>query len=159
MNDPESWRWLWLLLAFVFAVGEILTPGSFILLPFAIGAALATLGAFLGLPVVWECLLFVVVSVAGLFAFRPLARHLDREAQDNGVGSLRLVGQPATVLREIPGGGELGMVRVGREQWRAQSINDTPIAAGATVRVADVQGTHVVVAASETLQPGDEARR
>jgi membrane protein implicated in regulation of membrane protease activity len=159
MNDPESWRWLWLTLAFVFAVGEIMTPGSFVLLPFAIGAALATVGAFLGLPVAAEWVLFIVASVASLLALRPVARHLDREAQDSGVGSRRLVGQPAMVLREIPGRGELGMVRVGREEWRADSINGGPIPEGVTVRVADVQGSHVVVAAAEALRPGDEARR
>jgi membrane protein implicated in regulation of membrane protease activity len=159
MNDPEPWRWLWLILAFVFAVGEILTPGSFVLLPFAIGAALATVGAFLGVPVAAQWVVFIVGSVASLLAFRPLVRRLDREGQDNGVGARRLVGQPAMVLREIPGQGELGTVRVGREEWRADSINGGPIREGVTVRVADVQGTHVVVAASEALRPGDEARR
>ena len=159
MNDPDSWQWIWLAFAFLFALGEILTPGSFVLLPFAVGAALSTVCAFLGVPVAGEWVVFIIGSVVSLFAFRPLARHLDREGQADGVGSRRLVGQPAVVLRRIPGRGELGTVRVGREEWRADSINGGPIPAGVTVRVADVQGTHVVVAAAESLRPGDEARR
>jgi membrane protein implicated in regulation of membrane protease activity len=159
MNDPEPWRWIWLVLAFAFALGEILTPGSFVLLPFAVGATLATVSAFLGAPVAVGWALFVGGSIASLLAFRPLARHLDRQGQANGVGARRLVGQSAMVLREIPGRGELGTVRVGREEWRAESINGGLIPKGVTVRVADVQGTHVVVSASEALRPGDEARR
>jgi membrane protein implicated in regulation of membrane protease activity len=159
MNDAESWRWLWLAATFTFAVGEMLTPGSFVLLPFALGAALATIGAFLDLPVALEWLVFLGASAAALAGFRPLARRLDLSAQDDGIGSRRLLGQQATVLRDIPGHGELGLVRVGREEWRADSTTGGPIAAGLQVRVADVRGTHVVVAATETLLPGDEARR
>jgi membrane protein implicated in regulation of membrane protease activity len=159
LNDPEPWRWIWMVLAFLFAVGEILTPGSFVLLPFAIGATLATVSAFLDMPVAGQWVLFIVSSIVSLFAFRPLVRHLDREGQANGVGSRRLVGQPAMVLLQIPGQGELGTVRVGREEWRADSIDGDFIPEGVWVRVADVQGTHVVVAATEALRPGDEARR
>jgi membrane protein implicated in regulation of membrane protease activity len=50
-------------------------------------------------------------------------------------------------------------VRVDREEWRADSTTGAAIPAGTTVRVADVRGTHVVVAVKETLLPGDEARR
>jgi membrane protein implicated in regulation of membrane protease activity len=159
MSDTESWQWLWLVAAFIFAVGEILTPGSFILLPFAIGALLATVAAFADVPVAVEWLLFITASTAGLFGLRPLARRLDASVQDDGVGSRRLLGAEGTVLKEIPGQGDLGLVRVGREEWRADSTTGAPIPAGALVRVADVRGTHVVVAATETLLPGDEVRR
>lgn len=159
MGEPESWQWLWLGATFVFAVGELLSPGSFMLLPFAIGALVATLCAFADVPVVIEWLVFVGVSVAVLAGFRPLAHRLNKEGQDDGIGSRRLLGQGATVLRDIPGRGELGLVRVGREEWRADSTNGSAIPAGTAVRVADVRGTHVVVAVQETLLPGDEARR
>lgn len=159
MGEPESWQWLWLAATFVFAVGELLTPGSFVLLPFAVGALVATFCAFADVPVVVEWLVFLGVSGVTLASFRPLARRLDKAGDDDGIGSRRLLGQGATVLRDIPGHGELGLVRVGREEWRADSTNGTAIAAGTAVRVADVRGTHVVVAVQETLLPGDEARR
>lgn len=159
MNEPESWQWLWLGATFVFAVGELITPGSFMLLPFAIGALASTLCAFAGVPVVVEWAVFIGVSVVALAGVRPLAHRLNQDGHDDGIGSRRLLGQEATVLRDIPGRGELGLVRVGREEWRADSTTGAPIAAGTTVRVADVRGTHVVVAATETLLPGDEARR
>ncbi len=45
------------------------------------------------------------------------------------------------------------MVRVDREQWRAQSTDGSPIAAGTVVRVAEVQGTRVIVAADTLPEP------
>jgi membrane protein implicated in regulation of membrane protease activity len=86
------------------------------------------------------------VSIAALAALRPVARRLDLNAVDHGVGSRRLVGTRATVLKAIPGADELGLVRLDREEWRAQSTDGSPIPVGATVRVADVQGTRVLVA-------------
>jgi membrane protein implicated in regulation of membrane protease activity len=159
MGEPESWQWLWLGATFVFAVGELLSPGSFVLLPFAIGALVATLCAFADVPVVVEWLVFLVVSGVALAGLRPLAQRLNKAGDDDGIGSRRLLGQSAMVLRDIPGHGELGLVRVGREDWRADSTNGTAIPTGTAVRVADVRGTHVVVAVQETLLPGDEARR
>jgi membrane-bound ClpP family serine protease len=44
-------------------------------------------------------------------------------------------------------------VRVDREEWRAESTDGSPIPSGSTVRVADVQGTRVIVAAVDVLPP------
>jgi membrane protein implicated in regulation of membrane protease activity len=146
MDSPEQWRWLWLAAAAVFAIGEMATPGSFFLAPFAVGAFVAALLAFAGVSVTVEWIVFLAVSVVVLLLLRPLARRLDRDALDHGVGSRRLVGRPATVVGAIPAGDEIGMVRIDREQWRAQSIDGTAIPAGVAVRVADVQGTRLIVA-------------
>lgn len=146
MDSPEEWRWIWTAACAVFAVGEMLTPGSFFLLPFAIGSFVAAILAFADVSVAGEWLAFLAVSVSALFALRPLARRLDRNALDHGVGSRRLIGVKATVLDDIPGEAELGMVRVDREEWRAQSTDGSPIPAGTIVRIADVQGTRLIVA-------------
>jgi membrane protein implicated in regulation of membrane protease activity len=145
MDTPETWRWLWLMAAFAFAVGEMASPGSFFLLPFAVGALVATVLAFAGVGLGVEWIAFVAVSVGALFALRPLARRLDLIDDDIGIGSRRLIGQTATVLQEIPGSGELGLVRVHREEWRAESMDGSAIATGSAVRVADVEGTRVIV--------------
>jgi membrane protein implicated in regulation of membrane protease activity len=86
-----------------------------------------------------------------LAALRPVARRLNRSVDDSGVGSRRLLGQAAVVLRQIPAGGDVGLVRVDREEWRAQSTDGSAIPPGTAVRVADVQGTRVIVAAVDQL--------
>ena len=153
METPEAWRWAWLAATAVFAIGEMVTPGSFFLAPFAVGALVASILAFLGVGVGVEWVVFLIVSIATLAALRPMARRLDRNAIDRGVGARRLVGSRATVLQAIPGEAELGMVRVDREEWRAQSTDGSPIAAGTVVRIADVQGTRVIVAAEPLPEP------
>ncbi len=151
MDSPEDWRWVWIIATAVFAIGELTTPGSFFMLPFAIGALVATVLAFLDVDIFIEWLAFVGVSLAVFAALRPVAHRLNRSVDDTGVGSRRLLGHPAVVLREIPAGGDVGLVRVDREEWRAQSTDGSAIPIGTAVRVADVQGTRVIVAAVDQL--------
>jgi membrane protein implicated in regulation of membrane protease activity len=65
----EDWL-LWLILAVVFGVGEIVTLGFF-LAPFAGGAAVAAVVSAAGAPFVAALAVFLVVSVVLLAALRP----------------------------------------------------------------------------------------
>ncbi len=151
MDEPESWRWIWVVAALAFGLGEMSTPGSFFLAPFGVGAAVAAVLAFADVSITVEWLAFVVVSVGCLFALRPLARRLDRDAGPvAGVGSRRLIGREGVVLEAIPAG-DLGVVRVDREEWRAVTADRTPLDAGAPVTITDVEGTKVVVISKEPL--------
>lgn len=151
VDDPDSWRWVWLIAALAFGLGEMATPGSFFLAPFAIGAAAAAVLAFADAPVVVEWAAFVGLSLAFLFALRPIARRLDRSSTADGVGSRRLIGRAGVVVETIPQG-DLGLVRVEREEWRAVTADGAPIAAGTPIRITDIEGTKVVV--TLTSEPG-----
>ena len=69
-----------------------------------------------------------------------------RGEPSDGIGSKRLIGQAGTVLEAIPAGhNELGLVRVHREEWRAESIDGSGIEAGTVVKVVEQRGTRLVV--------------
>jgi membrane protein implicated in regulation of membrane protease activity len=145
--DAEGWRWIWLGAAVFFAVGELAVAGSFFLAPFAVGAAVAALLAFLDVDLAIQWLAFLVVSVGVFASLRPLARRLDQGEPTDGIGSKRLIGQTGNILEDIPDGlHELGMVRVHREEWRAQSVDGRGLAAGTIVQVIEQRGTRLVVA-------------
>lgn len=153
----DDWLLIWLVVAAVFAAGEMTSPGSFFLLPFAVGAGAAALGSFVGIGLRAEWFVFLVVSLGVLAAFRPLARRLDRHGEDRGIGARRLIGQSAVVTQAIPQG-DLGLARVHREEWRAEALDGTAIPVGAKVRVADLQGTRVIVLLEslEGAEPTDD---
>jgi membrane protein implicated in regulation of membrane protease activity len=146
MDEPETWRWIWLIAALVFAGGELAMAGTFFLAPFAVGAAAAALLAFLDVAVVVQWLAFVGLSFGTFALLRPLARRLDQDEPTDGIGSKRLIGEAGTVLETIPAGlHELGMVRVHREEWRAQTPDGVPVEVGAQIQVVDQRGTRLVV--------------
>ena len=148
LDSPETWRWIWAATAVVFYVGEMATAGAFFALPFALGATLATILAFAGVGVTWEWLLFVVTSGIASAILWPLARRLDRRGSrpEGTPGSRRWIGQRAEVIQGIPGGvSQTGLIRLEREQWRAESIDGQPIEAGTVVQVVRIDGTRAIV--------------
>ena len=146
MDNPDNWLWIWLLTALGFGVGEMLAAGSFFLLPFAIGAALAVGASVVGLSITIQWLVFLVVSAGTFLALRPLAHRLDRDYPSDGIGANHLIGSQGTLLSSIsPNNDDLGMVRLERQEWRAESLDGRGIEAGTLVRVAEIRGTRVVV--------------
>jgi membrane protein implicated in regulation of membrane protease activity len=147
VDDPELWRWVWLAAAVAFGIGEMASAGTFFLAPFAVGAAIAAVVSFLGVPIGIGWLLFLLTSLVSFAALRPVARRLDASTRTPlGVGATRLVGDQGIVLDQVPAGpDELGLVRIGREEWRAQSFDGSAIEPGTPVTVLEVRGTRVIV--------------
>ena len=144
--DPETWRWIWLVAAAALTAGELAAPGSFFLLPFGVGAAVAAVASFAGLGVAWSWLIFVVVSLMAFLALRRVARRLDLAHSSTGVGAGRLIGRQARVVKEIPAGAAAtGLIRFDGEEWRAESMFGHPIREGSTVQVIRIDGTRAVV--------------
>ncbi|MCL1891514.1 MAG: NfeD family protein [Coriobacteriia bacterium] len=140
--EALPWFWIWVILAALLCVGEMLTA-SFFLLPFGVGAIVAALAAVLGVPLFAQWLIFIVVSVIALFALRPLARRITK---NTGVrsGAERLVGLVGEVIDgEAPGG--LIRVRVDREEWNANVVDGSKPAVGAPMQVVAIDGTRLVV--------------
>ena len=146
--ENEVWRWLWTIFALVMGIGEIFTAGFF-LLPFAIGAAVAAILAWIGAAVIAQWLVFFGIS---LFAMAYLRKFIDR--QDEGVqpviGANRWVTSTGIVLQDIDPVSGSGMVKVDTEEWRATALQ--PIQAGTAIVVTEVRGTRFVVEPLETIR-------
>src|SRR5690606_5968732 len=98
-------------------------------LPFAVGAIAAVLLAAVDLSLVAQWLAFVLVSGGSFLALRPIARRLDAADPVEGIGARRLIGERGRVLQAVEHG-DLGLALINREEWRIESLDDTPIAVG-----------------------------
>ncbi len=85
-GSPETWRWIWLIAAVAFTVGEIAVAGSFFLLPFGAGALAGAVITLLGGSVALGWLGFVGVSAASSAVLWPLGRRLDRRTPTHAIG-------------------------------------------------------------------------
>jgi membrane protein implicated in regulation of membrane protease activity len=140
----EDWL-LWLILAVVFGVGEIVTLGFF-LAPFAGGAAVAAVVSAAGAPFVGSAAVFLIVSIALLAALRPLARSHRRTPPAIRTGTAALVGKPATVVERIANGEGVGCVRIDGEVWTARAyMDDETYEAGTRVQVVEIRGATALV--------------
>lgn len=139
----DIYFWGWLILALLLFVAEIFTT-AFVLAAFGVGALAAAGAALLGLELPMQLLAFVVVSVVSVLLTRRFADRISGTQPEN-VGVDRVLGKRAVVLRDIDPAAASGMVRVDREEWRAESVDGTAIAAGAVVEIIGVSGVRVVV--------------
>jgi membrane protein implicated in regulation of membrane protease activity len=150
MDEPENWRWIWLGATVVLALAELAVPGTFFLISFAFGALVACILAFFDVNVGIQWLVFAGASAVALGALVPIGRRISAKPGITGVGATRFEGRRGMVLRDIPSGPNgTGLVRVEREEWRAESADGIPIAEGTTVNVLRVDGTRLIVSPLE----------
>jgi inner membrane protein len=140
----ENWLpWAWIVLAVIFAIGEIFTSGFF-LICFGVGAAIAAITGFVGFGPLTQFAIFVASSAMVLFSVRPFVSRVSGPNR-HAVGVERLLGQQAIVLETIDPARGYGVVRVGHEKWSADAADGVPIAAGTMVQVVGATGTHLKV--------------
>jgi membrane protein implicated in regulation of membrane protease activity len=140
----EPWL-VWLIVAVLFAVGEIATLGLF-LAPFCGGALVAAVlaGADVGAFGQWGA--FLVVSAVLLAALRPLARSHKRMPPQLRTGTAALVGKDAVVLERIANREGVGLVRIDGEAWSARAYDeDQVIETGTRVEIVEIRGAIALV--------------
>jgi membrane protein implicated in regulation of membrane protease activity len=134
---------LWVVLAAVLAVGEVLTLG-FLLGLLALAAVAAGVVAALGAGLVIQFLVFIAASIASLALIRPVAkRHLRTPAQIR-TGTAALVGAKGVVIERVD---DLsGRVKIGGETWSARAFMEGEvIEPGKRVEVAKIEGATALV--------------
>ncbi len=153
----EFWFWLWLALAVLLSIAEIFTAGFF-MLPFGIGAAVAAALAYFGVALAWQWTAFLGVSILLLFVLRRFSDRMTHEPPQKVAGD-RLLHREGVVIERIDNHANTGRVRVNREEWLADSVDDLIIEHDARIRVTSVVGAHLIVepaAPQSTGQPGPE---
>jgi len=140
----DAWA-IWILLAVVLAVGEIMTLGFF-LAPFAVGALLGAVADLAGAGVIVSLVVFLLSSML-LFGFvRPIARRHMRTPAKLRTGTAALVGQTAIVTERIANDEGSGAVKLEGELWTARAYDgDEVIEAGCRVHVIEIRGAAALV--------------
>lgn len=149
----------WLIAMVLFGVLEAVTVGLTSIW-FALGALAGLIASAAGAPVLVQIVVFLGVSLIALGLVRPLAQRYvnDRKVATNAD---RVIGREAVVKEEIDNLKGQGQVTVSGVVWTARSEPDTPIPAGALVRVLRIEGVKVIVAPVQSEAPsldGDAAQ-
>ena len=134
----------WLLLAIIFLLAELSTPGLFFFVAFAVGAFCAAPFAFLGHTLLIQMIVALLVSLS---TFLWIRRHFAKQVYLRGDAKTNietLAGQSGMVTREITSRGS-GLVKVRGEVWSARSRDAGSLKKGSIVTVLFVQGNHLIV--------------
>ena len=140
--------WLvWLVIAAVLFVGEILTAG-FLLLWFAIAAVVAMFVSFITTNLFIQILVFLIVSVLLLIFTRPLLSKYTNK--DNTItNSNAIIGKTAIVTEDISLLNSTGQINVDGEIWSAKTMDpNLIIPKGSKVEIIGIDGVKACVASN-----------
>jgi membrane protein implicated in regulation of membrane protease activity len=142
----DAWM-VWILLAIILAVGEVMSL-SFFLAPFAAGALLGAVAELAGAGSALALIVFLVSSGLFLGFVRPIARrHLHTPAQIR-TGTAALVGKTAVVTQRIDDAA--GTVKLDGEVWTARPyVEGEVIETGRRVDVVQISGATALVSESD----------
>ncbi len=146
--DLAVWSWAWLAAAVVLALVELaVAGGTFIILPWAVSAFVASILAFAGVSLVIQWAVFVLGgAIAFIIMFRWVRKASTGHGTPPGVGADRLVDMTGIVTVEVDPADttRAGRVSVDGEVWGVADPQER-LPVGTSVVVTAIRGTRVVV--------------
>lgn len=133
---------IWLLVAIVFAIGEIVTP-TLTLIWFSIGAfILIFLSGFID-NILIQIIIFAFISITLLVVVTKWIVKKD-ETYEYDTNLKAILGKTGVVKKEILPN-NVGIVVVENEEWTSLSLNGETIEQGCIIRVIKIEGVKLIV--------------
>lgn len=133
----------WLVLAVVMGIIEAVTT-QLVSIWFAVGALAGCITSLFTDNIWIQIAVAVLVTIATLFATRPLTKRLMNTAKTY-TNSDKNIGKTAVVTMDIDNNTAVGQVKVGGSVWSAKSVDDSVIEKDSRVTVEAIEGAKLVV--------------
>lgn len=141
----DSHVYFWLIVAILFLIMEMGSPGLFFFLSFFFGGLLAAGSTFFVDSVVMQTAIFLCGTAGSLLLLRyHIIPMVGKGRSHERTNVYAMHGKQGFVIRAITVESP-GLVRINGESWVARSIHGHAIDEGVLVEVVDVRGAHVVV--------------
>ena len=138
----EMWQ-LWLIVAGIFFIMEILTVG-FLVFWIAIGALAAMVVSLFTSNIIIQTAVFVIASSLLMFFSRPLVKKILKE-KDTPTNSNRIIGEKGLVTSEINPTLGIGQIKILGETWSAKTEDNSILSVDTEVTVIKIDGVKAVV--------------
>ena len=138
--------WIWIIAGAVLVVAELITT-SLMFASLALGAFVAAIAAGFGAQVIWQAIVFAVVSIAAIVGLRPLvAKRFSTRSDQHSTNTLALIGATGKSTTRITIDG--GQVKVRGEVWSARTDAGV-VEADQPVKVKALDGVTLIVTAEQ----------
>ncbi|MBO6241166.1 MAG: NfeD family protein [Butyrivibrio sp.] len=138
-----SMQIIWLIVAVVFGILELITT-SLVSIWFVFGAVVAMIVALFNAPVLFQVIVFIIISVVSLLFTRPLAKkYLNDKIVKTNIDSL--VGRTLIAKTDIDNLKMSGKADLDGTTWIVVSEDDSLISAGEEIEVVKIEGAKLIV--------------
>lgn len=142
--------WFWLMLAIALVVVELATT-QIISIWFGVGAAFTAMITAIvkscggNLPLVWQLVIFVIVSCVLLASTRKLVKRLMKRSKEQETNLELNIDKIAVVTEKIDNLRGEGAVKINGLEWTARSLDDTIIEKDELVIFKEIKGNKAYV--------------
>lgn len=134
--------YIWLSIAVCFLLFEVGHPGLFFFLSFSCGAVCAAAISFGEYALTFQIITFLTSAACCFAIMRTFFARPNQGGLQTNVYALQ--GKQAVVTHLIPARG-VGRVKVGGEEWSAESLHDAACPVGTRVTIIRAQGARLIV--------------
>ena len=135
--------YIWLILAGVFVIGEVLTSG-FLIFWFGLAALIAMAVSFITDNIIIQTTVFLISSVILILATKPLVKKFAK-VETTKTNAFSLIDKKGIVTKDISSINSTGQVKVEGELWSASGENDVEISKGTEVKIKEIKGVKLIV--------------
>ena len=140
----EAWH-IWVIIALVFVIVEMFTSG-FAVMCISFGCLFGAGASALNWDIKWQLLAFAVGTVLAFLTVRPIVYKLFyKKSHEVKTNAEAVVGRRAIVTERIEGDLHPGRVKVDGDDWKAVSLETTPIEVGEAVEITAINSIIVTV--------------
>lgn len=143
---------IWIILAGIFIICEMIIPTDFIIFWVGIGASIAALCSIFTDNLTIQIGVFCISSILLIFCTKPFIRKFTKNSETLNTNIYSLIGKEGIVTTEIDPISGIGQVKVGGEVWSAKTIDNTKIPKDTLITVTALEGVKAVVAVKEKVE-------
>lgn len=133
---------IWLIIAGLFFIGEIITVG-FLIFWFGVGALIAMIVSFFTSNIIIQTAVFVISSAILLLITKPFVKKFV-DVKPTNTNAFSIIGKKALVIKEI-NSHSIGQIKIKGEVWSAETENDETIPEGSEVEIIQIKGVKAIV--------------
>ena len=136
--------WGWIAVIIIAIVIEALTD-QLISIWFVPAAMVATILDFTGVDVIWQVLVFVVISIVGIVISKTLLKKYLSRAENTKTNVEAIVGERCIVTERIDNFAGCGQAKVKGQIWSARGVNDDDVyEVGEILDIVAIEGVKLI---------------
>lgn len=143
---------IWLILAGIFIIFEMIIPTDFLIFWVGIGAAVTSVcSAFIN-NITIQIVIFCISSIALIFCTKPFIRKFMKDNSDLHTNAYSIIGKKGLVISDINPISGKGQIKVDNEVWSAKTNDSKIIQKDTIITVTAIEGVKAVVSAEEKAE-------
>ena len=143
---------IWLILAGIFVIFEMIIPTDFLIFWVGIAAALTSIcSAFID-NITIQILIFCIASILLIFCTKPFIRKFMKNSENIHTNAYSIIGKKGLVISDIDPISGKGQIKVDNEVWSAKTNGTAIIPKDTLITVTAIEGVKAVVSAEKNAE-------